>query len=355
MQFLIGLLAFIFMLSFIIIIHEAGHFMAARHFGVYVHEFSLGMGPALYQKKGKETTYSIRAIPFGGYVMMAGEQDGSQDEEEEWLKAVPEDRLLHNKKTWQQIVIMAAGVFMNIVLAAVLYVGLSVAQGYVIQSEPVIDSIVENMPADQAGLQAGDRIVKIEQGSDSVEPQNQSDISVFINLHTGTSTFTIERDGETFTADITPVMDEESQVYVIGYQSGVKAVPVDWLTSVQEGLKTTWKNAGLIFESLKMLVKGQGYENLSGPLGILDVTTQTASLGFRSYLSLFALISLNIGIFNLIPIPALDGGRIVILLVERLFKRKISQKVIENIILASFILLIGLFLFATYNDLMRIF
>lgn len=357
MNILIGLIAFVFMLSVIVLIHEYGHYIAAKHFGVYVHEFSLGMGPKLWQKKGRETTFSIRAIPFGGYCMMAGESDNVEDEtdEEDWQRDIPEDRRLNHKKTWQQIVVMAAGVCMNFLLAALLYVGIALSQGYVVVSEPVVSEVIADTPAQTAGMQPGDRITKLQAGSDVQLVEDQSDVTVFVNLHPGEEVqVTVDRNGQEQILNLTPELDEESQVWLIGFRSSAKAVPVPWYKSIGVGLQNMWDNSTLIFRSFGMLLSGKGYENLSGPIGILDITTQTATMGILPYLSLFALISLNIGIFNLIPIPALDGGRILILAIERIFRRKVNPKIVENIIAASFILLIGLFLYASFNDILRL-
>lgn len=357
MNIVIGLIAFLFMLSVIVIIHELGHFLTAKKFGVYCKEFSIGMGPAIYQKPGKETTFSIRAIPFGGYVMMAGEEDGSQNEEEDdWLKEVPQERRLNNIATWKQIVVMAAGVCMNIVLAYALFVGLAMARGYVVEdAKPVVYEVVDNSPAQAAGLQKDDEIVKVTNSSEVLEPQRQYDVIEFIQYNPTESTYTIRRGKEELELKITPRYNKETQTYEIGSIATSYARPIQWYESFKAGWDDMIDSGMSIFRSLGQLVKGKGYENLSGPVGILNLTQKTTQLGLMSYLSLFALISLNIGIFNLLPIPALDGGRILILLIERLTGRKINQKIVENIILASFVLLIGIFLFATYNDIMKMF
>lgn len=356
MNLIIGIIAFLFMLSVIVVIHEFGHFMMAKKFGVYCNEFSIGMGPALYQKKGKETTFSIRAIPFGGYVMMAGEQDGSQDEEDEWLKNVPSERKLNNIAVWKQIVIMLAGVTMNFILAYGLFTGLAMARGYVVEdAKPIVYEVVENSPAQKAGLQKDDEIIKVVNGNESITPTRQYDVIEFIQYNPTESTYTVLRNGETIELKITPNYNKETQTYEIGSIATSYARPIAWY----EGFKAGWDDmidSGMsIFRSLGQLVKGKGYENLSGPVGILNLTQKTTQLGLLSYLSLFALISLNIGIFNLLPIPALDGGRVLILLIERITRKKINERLVENIILASFVLLIGIFLFATYNDIMKMF
>ena len=175
---IIGIIAFVFMLSFIVVIHELGHFLVARYFGVYCHEFSIGMGPALYQKKGKMTTFSVRAIPFGGYVMMAGENDGSQDEETNWLENVPEEQRLYAKSTWKQFLILVAGVFMNILLAWVIFVGLTMARGSVVgDAQPIVYEVMENSPAMEAGLEKDDKILVMEADGEKVYLENQSEMT----------------------------------------------------------------------------------------------------------------------------------------------------------------------------------
>ena len=357
MDFLVGIIAFIFMLSVIVVIHELGHFLVAKHFGVYCHEFAIGMGPAIYQKKGKETTYSLRAIPLGGYVMMAGENDGSQDEEEDdWLKNIPDNRRVNNLEAWKQICVMVAGVCMNFILALVLFVGLAMARGYVVEEpEPVVYQVVENSPAEKAGLQEDDRIIKIQNKKDSVNPEKQMDVVEFLQFHKGESIFTIQRKGKELEIPITPSYDEEMQGYSIGIMSQAVAKPITKMEAVGVGLHDMWDSGTMIFRSLGMLLHGKGVENLSGPVGIYKLTEKTAQMGMMSYLSLFAMISLNIGVFNLLPIPALDGGRILILLLEKLFRRKINPKIIEKIIVVSFVLLFALLIYATFNDVMRMF
>ena len=352
-----GIIAFIFMLSVIVIIHELGHFLVAKHFGVYCHEFSIGMGPAIYQKKGKETTFSIRAIPLGGYVMMAGENDGSQDEEEDdWLKNVPENRRIHALPTWQQICVMIAGVMMNFILAAVLFIGLAMARGYVVEEpKPIVYEVVENSPAQKAGLQVKDEIIRIENEKETIQPQTQMDVLEFLQFHKGVSTYTIQRGNKTIQLDIQPSFDEKVSGYTIGMIAKAYARPISKLEAIQVGWMDMWDSGTMVFRSLGKLIQGIGVENLSGPIGIYKITEKSAQMGMMSYLSLFAMISLNIGIFNLLPIPALDGGRICILLIEKIFRRKINQKVVEKIIVASFVLLFGLMIFATFNDVMRFF
>lgn len=357
MDFIIGIIAFVVMLSVIVILHELGHFLVAKHFGVYCKEFSIGMGPCLYQKQGKETAFSIRAIPFGGFVMMASEEDGSQSEEDSWLKDVPENRRLNGIEKWKQVCIMIAGIVMNILLAWIIYMGVALAQGYVIEdAKPVVYVVEEDSVAQKAGLEKDDHIVKVQsEDGNSIQPKTQNEILEFIQYHHDTLTLTIKRDGTTFETTLTPSYDKDMEGYTLGYKAIAYAKKIPWYQSLWIGCQNTWDSAITIFKSLNMIIHGQGLENLSGPVGILNVTSKSVQYGLDMYFSLFAMISLNIGIFNAIPIPALDGGRILILLIEKLIGRKVSTKVVENIIMASFVLLMLLFLYATYNDIIRLF
>lgn len=357
MDFVIGLIAFIIMLSVIVILHELGHFLVAKHFGVYCKEFSIGMGPCLYQKQGKETAFSIRAIPFGGYVMIAGEEDGSQSEEDSWLKDIPENRRLNGIEKWKQVCIMIAGIVMNILLAWIIYMGVALAQGYVVEeAKPVVYVVEENSVAQKAGLEKDDHIIKVlSEDGNSIQPKTQYEILEFIQYHHDTLTLTVKRDKTTFKTTLTPSYDKDMEGYTLGYKAIAYAKKIPWYQSLWVGCQNTWDSATTIFKSLNMIIRGQGLENLSGPVGILNVTSKSVQYGLDMYFSLFAMISLNIGIFNALPIPALDGGRILILLIEKLIGRKVSTKIVENIILASFVLMMILFIYATYNDIARMF
>jgi regulator of sigma E protease len=358
----IGLLAFLLMLGVIVIIHEAGHFFAARAFGVYCHEFSFGMGPLLWQKQGKETKYSIRAFPIGGYVSMAGETGTEEDEDgeediDDWQKNVPYEQKLASKPKWQQIIVMLAGVTMNFILAALLMIGLVAVRGTVAEpAEPVVYEVAENSAAQAAGLLPGDRIVKAtaEDGS-YVEPETQSELSEFIQYNHDTLQLEVQRDGAIVNLELTPQLDEDSGTYLMGIVAQSQVRKISWWEAIPAGIQELFSAAKSIFNSLGMLLQGKGLNSVSGPIGIYKVTEQTVSYGWLSYLALISLISLNIGIFNLLPLPALDGGRVVMLLFEAAFKRKIPQKWIEGMILASFVVLFGIMIFATYNDILRLF
>lgn len=246
---------------------------------------------------------------------------------------------------------------MNFLLALVLFIGYAGLTGVVAEDAlPVVYEVLPDTPAAQAGLIQNDRIIRITAEDGTVlEPQTQSDVSQFMQLHHGENEFVIEREGQQLTFNITPAYDKEAQGYLLGFTSQSAYRKIGWLEAIPEGFRLFADSSTAIFRSLATLVRGQNLDQLSGPVGIYQVTSKVVSYGFLPFLSLCAMLSVNVGIFNLIPIPALDGGRILILLLESIFRRKIPAKVVEGVIVASFVLLIGLMLFSTYNDILRLF
>lgn len=354
-SFVWGILAFIVLLSVIIIIHELGHLMTAKKFGVYCHEFSIGMGPCLWSHKFKETMLSLRAIPFGGYVMMAGEEDGGEELEE--CKSVPQHRRLNGIAGWKQVIVMAAGAAMNILLAWVILIGISMYQGYTVDdSQPVVVAVNADSPAEQAGLQPGDEVVGLEAGGELLEHVSITRMNEQLQYyHDEAATLHVLREGEALSLSITPRYNAESRVWQLGFTSTAKVEKISKLQSIQVASGQLGEYSTMIFRGLQKMIQGVGLESVSGPVGIYQVTAETASMGLLPFLSLLALFSLNIGIFNLLPIPVLDGGRIVILLVEKVFHFKIKERVLNAIMLGSFALVIGLMIFATFNDVTRLF
>ena len=352
---LLGILAFIVLLSIIIIIHELGHLMTAKKFGVYCHEFSIGMGPCLWSHKFTETTLSLRAIPFGGYVMMAGEDDGSEEIEE--MKNIPAERRLNGLRAWKQIIIMAAGAAMNILLAWLLFIGISLAQGTAVNdNDPIIYSIHADSPAEKAGLQAGDEILSLECGGELLEDVSVTRLSEQVQYyHDEPAILTVLRDGKEVRVTLTPAYDEDSNMWLFGFELTSKVVEITPLESISVGTQQLGEYSTMIIRSVSKLVQGIGLNSVSGPVGIYQVTAQTAALGVLPFLSLLAIFSLNIGIFNLLPIPVLDGGRIVIVVLEKIFRHKLSERALNALMVGSFALVIGLMLFATFNDVTRLF
>lgn len=345
---------FILILSVIIIIHELGHLIAAKHFGVYCKEFSIGMGPMIYQKQINETAWSIRALPIGGYVAMAGEtlEDDGEDEED-----IPFERTINGIKPWKQIVVMAAGAIMNILLAWVIFVGITAYQGQIaIPGSPIITSFSENSPAEKAGFHVNDEIIKVQNGTHSETVDEFDDVVEFINYFQGETTFTVLRDGKEVQIKMTPVLDESENIYKMGvYHDNYDVKKINLLEAIPYGTQKMVDSVATILDSLGKLVQGIGLKNLSGPVGIFKMTDQITQTGFLTTLAFVGLLSVNVGIFNLLPIPILDGGRIFITLIEMLIGRKLSERVQNVIMTIGLVAIVALMLFATWNDITRLF
>lgn len=353
---ILTIISFIVMLSIIVIVHELGHLLTAKKFGVYCSEFSIGMGPVLYQRKGKrETKFSIRAIPVGGFVSMAGESEDGDKQNLEMMN-VPYERTIQGIKAWKQIVVMLAGIVMNILLAWVIMVGITMYQGKVIvPSEPIVASVVKDSPAQKAGLKEGDKLIEISNEDEKEAIDSYQTLIMYLQTNTGKSTLTLERDGKKMNVLITPIYNKESNSYMIGTSWQLETKDITPLEAIPYGTKSLINGSGDIFKSLGNIMRGKGLESLSGPVGIFKVTANSTKGGVLSLLSLTSLLSLNIAIFNLLPLPILDGGRVLIVAIERLWKRKISNMTQNIIMIASIAVIALIFVFSTYNDILRLF
>lgn len=345
-----SIIYFILILSVIIIIHELGHLLTAKYFNVYCQEFSIGMGPAIYKKQGKETTFAIRALPLGGFVSMAGEE-GVDDE------SIPFERTIKGIAWWKQVIVMAAGAIMNVLLAWLLFIVVTMVQGRVVlPSEPVVQGFTTQSAAQEAGFEIGDRITKIVSGSEVTVPKTFDDITEHLSYFPKEeATFSVERDGKELEIKLTPRYNESEDRYLAGFESKLNIKEISAWESVKYGTERMIDGSTAIFRSLSKLIRGIGLENLSGPVGIFQITAETTQNGLLPALSLIALLSLNIGIFNLLPLPVLDGGRIFITLIEKISGRSLSEKAEMVIMMIGVVLLVALMVFATWQDIMRLF
>lgn len=345
---------FVLILSAIIIVHELGHLIAAKRFGVYCKEFSIGMGPIVWQRTKGETAWSIRALPIGGFVAMAGE-DGEEEGEE---LSIPYERTINGIKRWKQIVVMAAGAFMNVMLAWIIFIGITAYQGAVsIPGEPIIATVTEGKPADKAGIKPGDKIVSIQSGDTIEKPSNWTDVSSFLLYHEGEVALTLERNDTLVNVKLKPYLDEKTGQPLIGVVQDPNSYTykeINLLEAIPYGTEKMLDSVSMIFESLGKIVQGIGLKNLSGPIGIFQVTSEVTSDGLLSSLSLVGLLSVNVGIFNLLPIPILDGGRIFILLIEALIGKRLSERVQNSIMMIGLIAIVGIMVLATWNDIARL-
>ncbi len=345
MDMVVTIICAILIFSVIIFVHEFGHFLAARMFGVTVHEFAIGMGPAIWKRQGRrETLYSIRAIPMGGFCQLEGE-----DEESDSPGA------FNNKKPVPRMVILAAGVLMNLLLGFVIVLGLMTTNAIVNEGLP--STIVESVnPKASAArfLQPGDEIIAVNGKRVHIRTDLSFELSRNGNQE---ATLTIKRDGEKFTEDFTPmetVYEDGSSGYVVGFNIAIQPISIGGILH-EAFFQTVWM-VKLVFVSLGMLLSSQaGMQDMSGPVGVVSAMNTVAQSGWYPLLFFAAFLAVNIGVMNLLPLPALDGGRIIFVLIELIFRKPIPREKEGWIHFIGFTLLILLMVYVTWNDIVRIF
>ncbi|HEU4628692.1 MAG TPA: RIP metalloprotease RseP [Gemmatimonadaceae bacterium] len=397
-------LAPIVVFGLVVLVHELGHFLAAKAMGVYAPRFSIGFGPALFRRRWGETEYVLAALPLGGYVRMASRDDetmaliegggehapevphtvggsGTVKVGEEHIgdglrpadwdpealvpfgpKPVPEHRWFESKRLPARLFILVAGVAMNVVLTFVVLTGayVSFGQPYLL---PVVDSVVAGMPAAAAGLRAGDRIVAV----DGTPVARWSEVVERVTVAAGdTLAVQVRRGGTSLAlrlvpaaaADTNPLTGEVRGVGRIGAladtaHTGIE--PIGLPEAVARGAATTWQMGTVVFTTLKRLANGrESVSSLGGPIAIAQVSVQAARSGPENFVFLLALISINIGIFNLLPIPILDGGQIVLNVAESVKGRPFSVRTKELIARAGLAAIGLIFVLVMFNDIKRL-
>lgn len=344
------IILFILILGVIILVHEFGHFIFAKWAGVYVYEFSIGMGPKIFGKKGKngETEYCIRAIPLGGFVRLAGEEVDDD-------KKIKKDRKLYNKNFIQRFLIMFAGAMNNFILCFVLLLVSSFIYGSISQ-KPIVSSVSEEYPAYAAGIQEGDTILKI--NGDKVS--SWSEVQLLIQTTKGEELEILLKDknGKEKDVKIVPefVENEDGTTsYIIGVGMEGK-VEKGFIPSIKYAVETTGSLFKLMLVTVeKLFTGGVAVKELSGPVGIYTLVGEQSKAGFQNILYLIAFLSVNVGVINLMPFPAFDGGRILFLIIEKITGKAIPTKVENLINNIGFFLLIALMIYVTFNDILRLF
>ena len=363
MSFLITLIAALFVFSAVIAIHEFGHFTVAKLCGIQVNEFSIGMGPAIWKKIHKGTQYSLRALPVGGYVALEGEESPESQQAEAAREdpalenpIPPEQRTgksLNEAPVWQRMLVMAAGAFMNFVLGFVVLLVLLSARNEPITSR-VIYEVKEGALCGQTGLQAGDEVIAVNGRRCFVANDMVYEL---MRTESYQADFTVKRNGQTVelpNVQFDTWKDEQGETHMsLGFTVyGIEKTPLNVL---KEAGNSVLYYGRIIFTSLIDLVRGrESINDLSGPVGIVTAIGQAASYGWEDLLELLVLITINLGIFNLLPFPALDGGKIVFLLIEGVTGYVVPEKIQGSLTVAAFALLFGLMIFATYNDIIRL-
>lgn len=348
MSWLVALLV----LSALIFFHELGHYSAARFFGVYVEVFSIGFGKKLFSFQWIGTQWQISAIPLGGYVKMKGQDDSDP------TAASTDNDSYTTKKPWQRIIILLAGPFANFALAWVFFY--TIALGGPQSLSPVIGNVVVNSPAHIAGLQKGDLVLSINEKS--IHEWNE--LSDHIKSSVGVLSFHIQR-GESFqTIDVTPKVSSTTNLFKETIQQRMVGIApagithtldLDFTESIAYASKQTYDTSFLIFQSVEKLLTGVvPASEVGGVVSITKITADAAEYGWMSLFFFSALISVNLGVLNLLPIPALDGGHIMFNLYEMIRRKAPSEEVIYRLTLGGWVLLLALMSLGLYNDITRL-
>lgn len=418
-----GIIAFILIFSIIVIIHEFGHYYFAKRAGILVREFAIGMGPKIFHYEGEETTYTLRLLPVGGYVRMAGleemgdsvekgmqviintdqsnivqrislnndvqdqtglpievleadlekemfiygipfGQDKAQrfavDKEAELveldgtiLKVAPVERQFQSASIWNRLITNFAGPMNNFILAILAFILVAFLQGGVYTNEPIVGVVVADSPAQLANLETGDVVTRI--NDEAIETFDEM-IAIVQSSPNKKLEFTVERGGQSQQLTIQPNESTNSDKGKIGMIGISRPLKTDFMSKIVYGFTATWAVITGIFGVIgSMMRNGFNIDNFGGPVYIYQATSQVAALGLTSMVSLLAWLSVNLGIVNLLPIPALDGGKIVINLIEAVRGKPLSVKAEGMINLFGAALLIILMIAVTWNDIQRFF
>lgn len=413
------ILAFILVFGTIVFIHEFGHFLFAKRAGMLVREFAIGFGPKLFSHKKGETLYTVRALPLGGYVRVAGEdpelaeiktgkevalrqnraglvthilmnadkgqpgdvrgrvmdldlehrlyvlladENGQETrfeidreaelvDDHQTIQIAPWDRQYGAKSVGARALFITGGPLFNVILSVILFSILTMMIG--VPDHVVVDEVQANFPAEEVGLRAGDRFVEV---NGEAVASGQKLINAIQEREGRPVSITVERDGQLIDMEITPVYNDEMNVYQIGITQREELKDAGLVTAVKQSFIDIYNYTRLIFDSFAMLVSGQvGFSDLAGPVGIADLTGQVAKSGWLSLINWTSFLSLYLGIFNLLPIPALDGSRLLFVLLEGVRGRPIDPQKESMVHLIGFALLLMLMVAVTYNDILRLF
>lgn len=416
-----SVIAFLLIFSIIVVIHEFGHYYFAKRAGILVREFAIGMGPKIFHYEGKETTFTLRLLPVGGYVRMAGleemenvlekgmqvvvylneanvikrlslvtenqDQTGlpievleadleaemyivgvpfGQNEPQKYfvdksaelveldgtiVKVAPLERQFQSASIGNRILTNFAGPMNNFILAILAFILVAFLQGGVYLNSPTVGAITADSPAKTAGLKTGDEVRKI----DETDIASFDEMVGIIQTNPNQAlNFVIEREGQTLEVPITPEEIKISDGNTIGVIGAARAVDSSFMAKIQYGFTATWAVMAGIFGVIgSMLKSGFDLNNFGGPIYIYQATSQVTTLGFTSLVSLMAWLSVNLGIVNLLPMPALDGGKIVLNLFEAVRGKPLSVKTEGLINLIGAVLLILLMIAVTWNDIQR--
>ena len=345
--------SFIVVLGVLVFFHEFGHFMVAKWAGVRVEEFAIGMGPKVVGTKHGETLYSIRAFPLGGFCKLTGEMplDDEADEEEKeiYREAKANNNCFWQKSVWKRIAVVVMGPIMNFLLAALLFALIFSLYGQPVDTQDgaVIGRVLPQQPAYEAGVEEGDKVLAV----NGEDVESWQDLATEINKHPNEEiTLQIERENEVLNLAVTPKLDKKSQRGLIGITPIIEREKVGFFRGIWLGIQQTVMYIYAIAAGLWQMVTGQMAAQVSGPVAIAKMVGRASKTGLLRVLELAALISVNLGFMNLLPIPALDGGRLIFLGVEAVRGKAVDPETEGQAHMVGFILLILLILVITFKD-----
>lgn len=335
------ILAAIVLFGVLITVHELGHFLAAKGTGMLVTEFSIGFGPKLFQKKVGETLYSLRLCPLGGYNRIAGMEPG---------EAVT-PRGFNGRPLWARMLVILAGPFMNFLLPFLLFFGIFAVSGLTLPvNKPVVGSLMEGYPGAAAGLQAGDRLVSI----NGRKLEKWNDINSLVQENgPKPGKVVIRRDGREMTLSLQPRFDGESKRFLIGVRPPLEHRHLSLWESLKTAGLAVGKTTVAMVDGLRKMITGKVRADIAGPIGVAHMAGDVAAQGAVPYLEFMAFLSLNLAVLNLVPIPALDGGQFLVLVVEGLLGHALAPKAKEIIQMIGVACIVALTIFATMHDLLQ--
>ena len=365
-----SIIIFIIILLVLVLVHEAGHFFTAKGFGIRVDEFGFGFHPKLFGKKYGETEYTFNALPLGGFVKIYGENPDDEN-----TNGHDSKRSFVNKPRWQQAIVLFAGIFSNFLLAwLLLSFGFMSGLPTSVGNEPkgftlenvhlVIVSVAKKSPAEISGLKSGDKIISLVSGKDSVPEVNPESLKSFIVSHPGKEIdigYIRGRDPNTNIVKLIPKIDSVSGKPMIGISMDeIGTAKLPFFGAFWEGMKLDWSvTKGTVvglYTLIAKAIQGKGsMSDVSGPVGMVGIVGDAYKFGFAYLLSFAAIISVNLAIINLIPFPALDGGRLLFLLIEKIKGSRMNPKFANTANMIGFGILILLMLFVTYHDIVKLF
>ena len=344
---LTSVIAFIIVIAVCVIVHEYGHYITARILGVQVHEFAFGMGPAILQHRARNNMlWSLRLFPVGGFCRLAG-----MGEDEDGERVIP-GMGFNEQPAWKRFFILLNGSAFNILLAVVLMALFLWGHGILDMNTTRIGEIMPGFPSEQAGLKVGDEVLSVN-GTPSSKWREMSELIRTEGAKSPELTLTVRRGEETLTLTVNVPNNEEYGRPMLGVSPSY--TQYGFRQACRSSLSYTYQMTKLMLQGLAEFVLGRKEAEVTGPVGIASMSGKAMRSGLWDFMTFIAIIALNLGIINLFPIPALDGGRILFTLLEIIARRRLPGKVEEWIHTAGFVVLISLMILITCNDVYKLF